>query len=32
MQINKDDIRKHIKQVDHNYKVGYKVMLNNNAA
>ena len=32
MQINKDRIRKNSKRVDHNYKVGDKFMLNNNAA
>ena len=32
MQINKDNIRKNIKQVDHDYKVGDKFMLNNNTS
>ena len=32
MKINKDNIREINKQVDHAYKVGYKVMLTNNAA
>ena len=32
MQIIKDNIRKNNKVVDHNYKVGDKVMLNNHAA
>ena len=32
IQINKDSIRKNIKRVDHDYKVGDKVMLNNHAA
>ena len=32
MQINKDNIRKNIKQVDHDYKAGDKVMLNNHSA
>ena len=32
MKINKDNIREINKQVDHDYKVGYKVMLTNNAA
>ena len=31
-QINKDNIRKNINRVDHDYKVGDKVMLNNSAA
>ena len=31
-KINKDNIRKNIKQVDHDYKVGDKVILNNKAA
>ena len=30
-QINKDNIRKNGKLVEHDYKVGDKVMLNNNA-
>ena len=30
-QINKDNIRKNRKRVDHNYKVGDKVMLDNHA-
>ena len=30
-QINKDNIRKNRKWVEHDYKVGDKVMLNNNA-
>ena len=30
-QINKDNIRKNRNRVDHNYKVGSKVMLNNHA-
>ena len=30
-QINKYHIRKNIKRVDHDYKVGDKFMLNNNA-
>ena len=30
-QISKDNIRKNIKRVDHDYKVGDKVILNNNA-
>ena len=30
-QINRDNIRENIKRVDHDYKVGDKVMLNNNA-
>ena len=30
--INKDNIRENIKIVDHNYKVGDKVILNNHAA
>ena len=32
MQINKDNIGKNIKIVDHNYKVGDKVMITNNSA
>ena len=32
MQINKDNIRKNIKIVDHKYKVGDKFMLNNHVA
>ena len=32
MQINKDNIRKNNKTFDHDYKVGDKVMLANNAA
>ena len=32
MQINKDNIHKNNKRVDHDYKVGYKVVLNNHAA
>ena len=32
MQINKDNIRKNNKRVDHYYKVGDKAMLTNNAA
>ena len=32
MQNNKDNIRENSKIVDHDYKVGDKVMLNNNAA
>ena len=31
-QINKDNIRKNNKRVDHEYKVGDKIMLNNHAA
>ena len=31
-QINKDNIGKNRKRVDHDYKVGYKVMLNNHYA
>ena len=31
-QINEDNIRENIKRVEHNYKVGDKVMLNNNTA
>ena len=31
-QINKDNIRQNRKQVDHDYQVGDKVMLNNHAA
>ena len=31
-QINKYNIRKNKKRVDHKYKVGDKIMLNNNAA
>ena len=30
-QINKDNIRKNRKRVEHDYKVGDKFMLNNNA-
>ena len=32
MQMNKYSIRENIKIVDHNYKVGDKLMLNNHAA
>ena len=32
MQINKDNIRKNRNQVDHDYKVGDKFMINNNTA
>ena len=32
MQINKDKIRKNNKRVDHDYKFGDKVILNNHAA
>ena len=32
IQINKDNIREYIKIVDHGFKVGAKVMLNNHAA
>ena len=32
MQIDKENIRKNINRVDHNYNVGNKVMINNHAA